>query len=143
MSEPTRDELLLRISRLERANRRWRLTAYALGSLLATGFVFLLLEFRTNYLLATHARQEAERAERAALKARQQDVLLDDLRRFVQAETRTPSSSLLWSDVAKKTQQTPVQLPAEFRDIRWPWWPLDVHEMNTLAVDQRSVLDRP
>ena len=107
MSEPTHDELMLRIKRLERANRRWRVTAYFVCSLLAIGLMFVLLEIGANRMLAMHERHQAERAKQEADAARKQ---------IEQSEKRLQEPVKRLKSEVKKADQIPLDLD----DRLWP-----------------------
>src|ERR1700686_5916670 len=62
MSEPTRDELMLRIERLERANRRWRWGSLLVANVVGLAFIFLAGALANSYLEIFRAEQRATRA---------------------------------------------------------------------------------
>jgi type VI protein secretion system component VasK len=116
MTEPTRDELMRRIERLERANRRWRRGSFVVAGLLAIGLVALIAGDYRRVMDARRqlelARQQVEHARQAVEAARAQRMF-HDAHEAVKS-FREPIRSL--KSQPKKADDIPLNL----NDVLWP-----------------------
>jgi hypothetical protein len=127
MSEPTRDELMLRIERLERANRRWRWGSLLAASVVGLAFIFLAGALANSYLEISRAEQRATRA-------------LDAYQALERAE-RAREQLEEKTNALKHRSKTANDIPLNLNDVLWPL-PFPEEHWEP-PHDRISPLDRP